>query len=90
MRPSALVPLLFSFVAFILSMLCIFAGSKTGYLENANMMTVRFLQENPISCKHADFPLAQYIHARAVNIEHLEKLFLHPELSRERCPQGNQ
>ena len=42
MRPNftAIVPLLFSFVAFILSMLCIFAGSKPNYLESANMLTL--------------------------------------------------
>ena len=39
-RLTALVPLLLSLTAFILSMLCIFAGSKTGYLESANLLTV--------------------------------------------------
>ncbi|KAL6717182.1 hypothetical protein ACLMJK_005097 [Lecanora helva] len=36
----ALVPVLFSLTAFILSMLCIFAGSKTGYLESADLFTL--------------------------------------------------
>ncbi|MCJ1286711.1 hypothetical protein MMC26_006057 [Xylographa opegraphella] len=40
MRFVALFPLLCAFVAFILSLLCIFAGSKTGYLENASIMTL--------------------------------------------------
>ncbi len=42
MRPNytAIVPVLFSFVAFILSMLCIFAGSKPNYMEGANMLTL--------------------------------------------------
>ena len=41
LRLQALVPILFSFVAFILAMLCIFAGSKTGYVDGADLMTVR-------------------------------------------------
>jgi hypothetical protein len=40
MRPIAVVPVLFTLVAFILTLLCIFAGNKPGYLENANMLTV--------------------------------------------------
>ncbi|MCJ1464501.1 hypothetical protein MMC07_003114 [Pseudocyphellaria aurata] len=32
--------LLSCFVAFVLSLLCIFAGSKSGYLENANLLTL--------------------------------------------------
>ena len=39
-RPYALVPLLLSFVAFILALLCVFAGSKRGYLENADLLTL--------------------------------------------------
>ncbi|CAF9931631.1 hypothetical protein IMSHALPRED_008670 [Imshaugia aleurites] len=39
-RRWALVPLLLILAAFILSMLCIFAGSKRGYLEEANLFTV--------------------------------------------------
>lgn len=42
-RLTALVPVLLSLVAFILSMLCIFAGSKKGYLESANLLTVSIL-----------------------------------------------
>lgn len=40
MRPVAVVPVLFTLVAFILTLLCIFAGNKPGYLEGANMLTV--------------------------------------------------
>lgn len=40
MRASAAIPLVLSLTAFILSMLCIFAGSKKGYLEEANLLTV--------------------------------------------------
>lgn len=39
-RRWALVPLLFILTAFILSMLCIFAGSKRGYLEDADLFTL--------------------------------------------------
>lgn len=39
-RRRALIPLLFVLTAFILSMLCIFAGSKRGYLEEANLFTL--------------------------------------------------
>ncbi|KAF6224820.1 hypothetical protein HO133_010014 [Letharia lupina] len=39
-RQWALVPLLFILTAFILSMLCIFAGSKRGYLEDADLFTL--------------------------------------------------
>lgn len=39
-RPHAFVPLLFSFVAFVLALLCVFAGSKRGYLENADLLTL--------------------------------------------------
>lgn len=39
-RPYAIVPLLLSFVAFILALLCVFAGSKRGYLENADLLTL--------------------------------------------------
>ena len=40
MRPLAAIPLTFTLVAFILTLLCIFAGNKPGYLESANMVTV--------------------------------------------------
>lgn len=39
-RRWALLPLFFILTAFILSMLCIFAGSKRGYLEDADLFTV--------------------------------------------------
>lgn len=39
-RPYAFVPLLLSLVAFILALLCVFAGSKKGYLENADLLTL--------------------------------------------------
>jgi len=37
---SANLHLLFTFIAFILCMLCIFAGSKPGYLETGDMLTL--------------------------------------------------
>ncbi|CAF9929599.1 MAG: hypothetical protein HETSPECPRED_007412 [Heterodermia speciosa] len=40
MRITAVVPLLFSLIAFILSLLCVFAGSKRGYLENGDLLTL--------------------------------------------------
>lgn len=40
MRPVAILPILLTLVAFIVSLLCVFAGNKPGYLENANLLTV--------------------------------------------------
>ncbi|KAI4171081.1 MAG: hypothetical protein LQ343_004493 [Gyalolechia ehrenbergii] len=40
MRFTAIFPLLCTLVAFILSLLCIFAGSKTGYIEEADILTL--------------------------------------------------
>jgi hypothetical protein len=37
---TAIVPLLFTLVAFILTLLCIFAGSKPGYVANGDMLTL--------------------------------------------------
>ena len=41
MRFTAVFPLLCAVAAFVLSMLCIFAGSKPGYMEDAAILTVR-------------------------------------------------
>ncbi|KAL8721699.1 MAG: hypothetical protein Q9181_007649, partial [Wetmoreana brouardii] len=40
MRPTAIFPLLCTLVAFILSLLCIFAGSKRGYIEQGDILTL--------------------------------------------------
>ena len=40
--PAASIPLLCASAAFILSMLCIFAGDKPNFLEGADIMTVGF------------------------------------------------
>ncbi|KAL8941703.1 MAG: hypothetical protein Q9216_002076 [Gyalolechia sp. 2 TL-2023] len=40
MRLIAIFPLLCTLVAFILSLLCIFAGTKTGYIEQADILTL--------------------------------------------------
>ena len=40
MRPTAIVPILLTLVSFILSLLCVFAGNKAGYLEGANLLTL--------------------------------------------------
>lgn len=40
MRPQAILPVLVTLVAFILSLLCIFAGDKSGYMEQANLYTL--------------------------------------------------
>lgn len=40
MRLPAMIPFLFALTAFILSLLCVFAGSKRGDLENADIVTV--------------------------------------------------
>lgn len=45
MRPTAIVPLLFTLGALILSLLCLFAGSKKGFLQNADLLTVSFPDE---------------------------------------------
>jgi hypothetical protein len=41
LRPLALVPLAFAIVGFILSMLCLFAGNKPGFMEEYHIITVR-------------------------------------------------
>ena len=40
MRLTALFPFLCAVAAFVLTLLCIFAGSKKGYLENADILTL--------------------------------------------------
>ncbi|KAG9237796.1 actin cortical patch SUR7/pH-response regulator pali [Amylocarpus encephaloides] len=40
MRPIAVIPLVFSIVAFVLSILCLFAGTKPGYMEEYHIITV--------------------------------------------------
>ncbi|KAL8988891.1 MAG: hypothetical protein Q9177_002101 [Variospora cf. flavescens] len=40
MRLTAIFPLLCTLIAFILSLLCIFAGSKTGYIQHADILTL--------------------------------------------------
>ena len=40
LRLAAIIPIVLSFTAFILSLLCLFAGSKVGFLEDANLLTV--------------------------------------------------
>lgn len=39
MRPVVLVPLLFSIIAFVLSLLSLLAGYKQGFMEDYNVMT---------------------------------------------------
>lgn len=46
-RRWALVPLLFVLAAYILSMLCIFAGSSKGYLPEADLFTVSGFVDTP-------------------------------------------
>jgi len=46
MRILAIFPLLCSIAAFTLALLCIFAGSKPGYLENVDMLTVKQSRES--------------------------------------------
>ena len=41
MRITALLPLALAIVAFVLSMLCLFAGHKPGVLEDYHIITVR-------------------------------------------------
>jgi hypothetical protein len=48
MRILAIFPLLCSIAAFTLGLLCVFAGTKPGYLENVDMLTVKpYLEEVP-------------------------------------------
>lgn len=47
MRFSAIVPVLLSAAALILTFLCIFAGSKPGFMEDYSIVTVRN-QTHPI------------------------------------------
>ena len=41
MRFIAIFPALCAVVTFVLSMLCIFAGSRPGFMENGAILTVR-------------------------------------------------
>jgi len=43
MRVSALLPLACSMVAFILGMLCLFAGHKPGFMEDYHIVSVSFV-----------------------------------------------
>lgn len=40
MRPTAIIPLLFTLGALVLSLLCLFAGSKKSFLQNADLLTL--------------------------------------------------
>jgi hypothetical protein len=40
MRITALFPLALAIVAFVLSMLCLFAGRKPGFMEDYNIISV--------------------------------------------------
>ena len=42
MRFTAIFPLLCAIAALVLSLLCMFAGSKPGFMEDAAIVTVRF------------------------------------------------
>lgn len=86
MRPTALVPLMFSLTAFILSMLCIFAGSKKGYLESANLLTVSLCAICASSELLANVFLAQYLYARPNDTEYVEDILVDPQFNRERRP----
>jgi hypothetical protein len=44
MRPIALLPVACAVVALVLSMLTLFAGSKTTFMQNYDMLTVRSFQ----------------------------------------------
>lgn len=46
MRFSALIPVLFTTAALILTFLCIFAGSKQGFMQDYDIVTVRIPQTN--------------------------------------------
>ena len=54
MRPNAILPLLFSLAAFILSLLCVFAGSKRGYIENGDLLTVSLATTSRACLCHID------------------------------------
>lgn len=43
MRLTAILPVLCAIAALILSLLCIFAGSRTGFLQNADILTVSYV-----------------------------------------------
>ena len=85
MRITAVVPLLFSLIAFILSLLCVFAGSKRGYLENGDLLTVRMAayltRESFIADKTGH--IAQHLYARSLDPQYLQLTFLIAELDRE-------
>jgi general stress protein CsbA len=50
MRFSALIPVVLSAAAFILTFLCLFAGSKKGFMEDYAIVTVSLLL--PITSIH--------------------------------------
>lgn len=52
MRLIAIIPLLFSVVALILSFLCLFAGNQPGFMEDYAIITVR--TDNTVSSKLQD------------------------------------
>ena len=79
MRPTAIIPLLFSLVAFILSLLCVFAGSKRGYLEQGDLLTV---SSNTGSRVWKANEAAQYLHAWPFDPQHLQILVLAAKLDR--------
>lgn len=52
MRLTALIPLACAIVAFVLSMLCLFAGSKKGFMEEYHIVTVSLSQHLPSILTH--------------------------------------
>ena len=79
MRLTALFPLLCSLIALVLALLCIFAGSKRGYLENANLLTVHATKKK---LYFTDTFAAQRINAWSLVDQHF-LLFIDTKLHRE-------
>ncbi|KAL1302492.1 hypothetical protein AAFC00_002882 [Neodothiora populina] len=74
MRSSAVVPLVLSIAAFILSMLCLFAGSKQGFMEDYAIVTLNTSQIgrnvfNDSESTSSGNPVTNWIHNITNSIE---------------------
>lgn len=49
MRPLAFFPLVCALITLVLTMLSIFAGSKPGFLQDSDILTVRTPWERPVA-----------------------------------------
>lgn len=88
MRLSGLIPLLFTLAAFILTMLCIFGGSSTNYLEGVDMLTVPPPPPPPPPQNHSKLTKqpGEHIPPRAKHTQHQQTHLEIPPIHRKRHP----